>query len=270
MWVQPVGAQGRIEAFLAVGKPEQPTPVRPDRRRPCAQPVRDRAREVACGRRGRAQAPGRLLRRAGCVASWRRPTPRAASRGSGSPATRRCSPSPSSRRGDGPRRSRSPHRPLFAARGRVPDLRRTPTGSICCCRRGRVRARRAREGARSSASNRAARQARQPRRRRRGRPIAARGALRAPGLPPRRWQHAGFEDLGTYRLLLSHDRARRAACLRRRAARAARRVRRATTAESSCEPPGVPAAQRPVGDGRRRSCTCTATRCATGCARSRS
>ena len=25
VWVQPVGAQGRVEAFLAVGKPEQPT-----------------------------------------------------------------------------------------------------------------------------------------------------------------------------------------------------------------------------------------------------
>jgi len=27
VWVQPVGAEGRVEAFLAVGKPEQPTPL---------------------------------------------------------------------------------------------------------------------------------------------------------------------------------------------------------------------------------------------------
>ena len=64
VWVQPVGAQGRVEAFLAVGTPRATLAAGPDRRRPRAQPVRDRAGEVARGRRGRAPLAGRLLRRA--------------------------------------------------------------------------------------------------------------------------------------------------------------------------------------------------------------
>ena len=151
---QPVGAQGRIEAFLAVGKPEQPTPARPDRRRARAQPVRDRAREVARGRRGRAPAAGGLPRRARPRGACRRPTPARGLARFGfardarvfvvaiEPVDGRDRAEPPRARGD---------RALFAPRRRVPDLRAAPSG-ICDPAPGERCARTRRSSSRGSAS----------------------------------------------------------------------------------------------------------------------
>ena len=201
VWVQPVGAQGRVEAFLAVGTPEQPQPARPDRRRPRAQPVRDRAREVARGRRGRAPLAGRLLRRAGARRSCRRPRPRAGSRASGSPATRRCSSSRSSRSATAPDPDAARRwRPPTIARGSRAgsSSRRTPTGSTCCCRPSRRarprRARRRRSATASTPSSAAAPGGTAAAGR--CRPVAPRGAVRAQVCRLEGWQHAGFDSSG--------------------------------------------------------------------------
>ena len=156
--------------------------------------------------------------------------------------------------------------------GRLPGLGARRRASTCSSRRAdALGPRRARQGDRPA--------------RRCG---ASRGAPAAPSTPGRvgrslrearyalqvcrleGWQHAGFEQLGTYRLLLSMTepdalRAFADALLAPLDAYDADHG-----GELLGEPPGVPAAQRAVGDGRARSSTCTATRSGTGCARSRS
>ena len=97
VWAQPVGAQGRIEAFLAVGTREQPSQLDRIVAGPRPQPVRDRAREVARGRRGRASACRATSSTSSPAGSFRRPRRRGASSGSGSRATRGCSSSRSNR-----------------------------------------------------------------------------------------------------------------------------------------------------------------------------
>ena len=83
-------------------------PDGPDRRRPCAEPVRDRAREVASGGRRAAAAPGRLLRRTRA----RRPVGRRCGPRARAVrvrhATRRCSSSRSRAAGRRPTPTRSP------------------------------------------------------------------------------------------------------------------------------------------------------------------
>ena len=88
IWVQPVGAQGRVEAFLAVGKPEQPSQL-------------DRivAGTRSASSRSSSRSPARWpTRSAGCRetssmssrgARSRRATRPVGSRGSGSPSTPR-------------------------------------------------------------------------------------------------------------------------------------------------------------------------------------
>ena len=62
IWVQPVGAQGRIEAFLAVGKPEQPGQLDRIVAGHALSLVRDRTGEVPRRRRHRTTTAGRFLR----------------------------------------------------------------------------------------------------------------------------------------------------------------------------------------------------------------
>ena len=153
----------------------------PDRRGPRPQPVRDRAGEIARGRRGRAAPAGRLLRRAG---------PRRAAGDRGRPRahalrvrTRRAGAGGRDRAGrrrprPGPARAGG-HRPLLAARGRLPGVgargrdQRAPAG------RRRPGPGRPRQGARPPRRRRAPRGRRRARGTGRCRPVgAARRATR--------------------------------------------------------------------------------------------
>ena len=178
VWVQPVGAQGRVEAFLAVGTPEQPSH---------SWTGSSRATPSACSRsswRSRAPSPRPSVAcRATSSTSWpagscRRPRPRAGSRASGSRATRRCSWSRSSRSATAPTRSGSGWRPPTTARGSRAGSwsRRTPTGSTCCCRPPAIWTSPSSSRRSATASSRA------PRRRRQG----PRHRARSAGRPARR------------------------------------------------------------------------------------
>ena len=187
IWVQPVGAQGRVEAFLAVGKPEQPSQLD---RIVAGHALSLFAIELAKSRAvadAAAPAPGRLLRRAGArraPAGRRRPRARSvrvrhATRSvvvdraveGGDPEAARPRSSPTTARGPGAGSS----------------SRRTPRASTCCCpptRRldlaGAARGRGATGRGPSSAPGAARRCAAD-----RGGPIVARGPLRVAGLPAR-------------------------------------------------------------------------------------
>ncbi len=104
----------------------------------------------------------------------------------------------------------------------------------------------------------------------RGRAIPPRGALRAAGLPARGLAACRIRGPRHVSAAPVDDRPRRPAGVRGLDAHAARRVRPRAQRRADRSRCGLPAAQRPLGDGRGASCSCTDTPCATGCARSRS
>ena len=162
-------------------------------------------------------------------------------------------------------------RPL-AGRGRVPRLARTTTASTCCCpptpdRTSASCATADRRAARRPSSARGAAR-RCPRTRSAGRLREARYALQVCRLEG--WTQAGFEDLGTYRLLLSMADPDALRAFADSMLGPLDAYDRDHDGELLIVAPGVPRSTTRGGRRPRRSSSCTGTRSATGCARSRS
>ncbi len=256
VWVQPVGAQGRVEAFLAVGTPRATLAARPDRRGPCAQLVRDRVGEVSRRGRGRATAAGRFLRRAGARRTARgrsrsrtrplRVRPRRAGLGRGDRGgRRRARPDPTRRSPPRTHCSRLEGGFLVSAHaGGINVLLPAAAGSG---------PRRAREGARPSRGGRAPR--RRGRAGRSGRCRRGRSARRAMRCRCAGWKGGSTPDSnssGTYRLLLSMAEPDALRAFAEALLGAARCLRRASTAASSCRACRRSCSTTPGGRRRRR------------------
>ena len=269
IWVQPVGAQGRVEAFLAVGKPEQPSQldrivaghalslfaIELAKSRAVADTERrlqgDFFDELAAGSMSQADA-ARGLARFGfardanvvAVALEGADVDTARASGGGSTAPARAAVS-SSRVAATAWRSCSPATRTLELEELVEGDRRAarrddPRGSGSSVAPGEV-----------------------------GR-SAARGALRVAGLP------SGGVDVRRVRgprhvpVAAVPDRPRRAAGVRRFAARRRSTRTTATSTASWCRRSRRSSSTTRGGRRPPPSCSCTGTRSATGCARSRS
>ena len=213
--------------------------------------VRDRDREVPRRRRGAAPAAGRLLRPAR-EGELQAADAIAASRGSGFPRDPRSSWCSRSRAAF-PRRSRTPP-PTGCRAPAAGSYLAAASGASPCWRPARPSPDlgAARQGARREGGRRAAGRRRDPGGPGRGRPEPARGAATpSRSAASRAGSSAGFEDLGTYRLLLSMTDPDALRAFADAMLGAARRLRPRPQRGADRLAPGVPPAQRPLGDGRR-------------------